>query len=140
MSPQVFHVTPLANLPSILRLGLQPRIGPRSDPAGEPIAAIYAFPSRSALEDALTNWMADAFEDDVELAILTVRVPKETRTGVGAGFETVLLDPIAPENILRIEDERGKILSRESLGLASSFDAAPEEIGRNPRFGSAGPC
>lgn len=67
-----FHVTPAENLPSIMRNGLEPRIGPRSEDLGEKYKAIYLFPNVEAMEYALGNWMAKAFDDDETLAVIHV--------------------------------------------------------------------
>ena len=49
-----WHITPLENLPRILREGLIPAIGPRSADLGEEIAAVHLFSRFDDLVDA--NW------------------------------------------------------------------------------------
>ena len=39
----LYHVTPLSNLDSILRTGLQPQIGEHSLSAGETVQVVYLF-------------------------------------------------------------------------------------------------
>ena len=72
-----FHVTPAENLPSIMRNGLEPRIGPRSEDLGEKYKAIYLFPNVEAMENALANCMAEAFDDET-LAVIHVSLPSGT--------------------------------------------------------------
>ena len=48
---------------AILANGLEPRIGERSAQANEPTPAVFAFVDRVSLEDGLSNWLGEAFED-----------------------------------------------------------------------------
>jgi hypothetical protein len=57
---KVWHITPASNLPSIMKSGLVPAIGPRSKSINEKKKAIYAFPDGLSLTDAMTNWLDDA--------------------------------------------------------------------------------
>lgn len=68
----LYHVTPLANLPSILRDGLVPSIGARSVELGETAPRIYLFANLSDVEAALMGWMSDAFDEDDPLAIIEI--------------------------------------------------------------------
>ncbi|GCD54288.1 hypothetical protein [Acetobacter pasteurianus] len=91
-----FHVTPAENLPSIMRNGLEPRIGPRSEDLSEKYKAIYLFPNVEAMENALANWMAEAFDDDETLAVIHPKLRwKPRRSGRGGKRLCSLLNRIS---------------------------------------------
>lgn len=63
------HVTSAAAVDSIMKTGLQPRIGPLSEQVeGSP--AIYMFPDWESLEDA--NWLFESWSYDSEPALIGV--------------------------------------------------------------------
>ena len=70
----MFHVTPLKNLNSIKKHGLICQIGPRSQEIGEPISAIYLFPTFDYADDAVMNWLGDEFDDNERLIALPVKI------------------------------------------------------------------
>lgn len=100
----LFHVTLSSALPSILTEGLVPRTGPRSERLGEPVPAVYCFGDRAAVEDGLTGWMADAFEDEA-LVILEIEVDCLVIERHPADFEYRILERISPARILAVFDE-----------------------------------
>ncbi|MDK6079625.1 hypothetical protein [Massilia varians] len=102
--PTLYHITPAANLPSILDLGLEPQIGPRSASAGERVAAVYCFTDLAAVEDALTNWLGGCFDEEEALALLRIDVGNDVRLGAGAGYEVMVLAPI-PARALAVLSE-----------------------------------
>ncbi|GCD60205.1 hypothetical protein WSS15_20970 [Acetobacter pasteurianus] len=108
-----FHVTPAENLPSIMRNGLEPRIGPRSEDLGEKYKAIYLFPNVEAMENALGNWMAEAFDDDETLAVIHVSLPSGTFQH-NTGYEIEVTARIPPDRI-EIICENDALLDREML-------------------------
>lgn len=71
---KAFHVTPASNINAILADGLIPAIGTRSMELGEPVPAVYLFPSEDDAADAVGNWLGECFEDEEELALLTVDI------------------------------------------------------------------
>lgn len=116
-----FHVTPARNVARIMREGLLPRIGPRSRRLGEALPAIYLFADAESLESALDNWLGDEFDEEARLALIRVEAPEGTRTGEGAGFETVLLDPVPPACL--------EVLTRDLGGLTGGELAEMTEAG-----------
>lgn len=100
---RVFHVTPLENLPDILREGLMPRIGERSRACAELEPAIFCFPDLETLEGA--GWLADAFEDEQALCIIEMQIPDEARRLNGAGYEIVLAERVPASAIRTVFDE-----------------------------------
>lgn len=97
---RVFHVTPTANVDSILASGLEPRIGPRSSELGEAQPRVYLFVRREDAIEAVTNWMGEAFDDE-PLSLLTVQ-----RGGlplaVTEGFDVeVTCDQLIPPGLIQ---------------------------------------
>lgn len=100
-----FHVTTEHALKTILDDGLVPRIGLRSAQAGEPTPAVFAFVDRLALEDGLSNWLGDAFEDfDGELFILEFKY-SGTRNRRDTDYEIAILEPVPTSQFIRVLDE-----------------------------------
>jgi hypothetical protein len=97
----LFHVTPKRLLGAIRAKGLLPQIGPRASDAGETRAAVFCFPNRHDLDNALSNWLGEAFEEeDGELVILELAVDRTARrSDDAASYEVAILDPI-PESAL----------------------------------------
>lgn len=130
----VFHVTRRDDVPSILLQGLVPQIGPRSCLLGEATPAIYLFPDQVSVEDALMNWLGDAFEGE-ELVVLEID-SSTLSLAPGAGFELLSTVPISPANILNVLNEDLEnmpltqdhpVLSVARHELASYLAHAPEE-------------
>lgn len=101
----MFHVTPTKNLDSILLDGLKP-----VEPDGlnfQEIPGVYLFPTRGDMDTALSSWFGELFEDDEEIAVLTIDVTdlpilKPGSVGV-APFEAVSLNTISPDRIVKVE-------------------------------------
>ena len=99
ISGEIYHVTPTRHLESIFRDGLQPQIGPRSALLGEAKEMVYFFGSMLAVEDALSNWLGEALDDEPgAISVLAV-----DRSGLhlvsDAGYELACLRLVPPENI-----------------------------------------
>ena len=92
-----YHVTPVKNLKQILKQGLVPQIGTRSELLGEPQPAIFLFRSILDAEEALMNWLGDEFEDE-PLALLKVNLPLDL-AHKEQDFETQVFEKIPPQNI-----------------------------------------
>lgn len=100
LPPVVYHVTPTANVGSIMSNGLQPTIGPRSSQIPGEKSAIYCFADRTSLIDALMNWLGDQFDDSEELAELEINTEGlKGRYTKHAEFEIAILSPIPAANI-----------------------------------------
>lgn len=95
-----YHVAESKNVPIILTDGLLPQIGPRALLCGEPVAAIYLFPSKDEMEQAMLTWLGDCFDDSVDLTVLEVVDPIEAPlTLEQQGWESICYEPIPPERI-----------------------------------------
>lgn len=111
---RVYHVTETASVPSILRKGLVPAIGPRSadlGETGEPLPAVWVFPDREQMDNALMSWFGEWWEEwgprgeDTELSVLTLDVP-EHMLDVARwpdGFEWACYETIPPSMIVEVE-------------------------------------
>lgn len=99
MTTSMYHVTPTANLPAIKEQGLVPQIGPRSQQLGEATAQVYLFPTLTAAEDALMNWLGEEFDEDEPLTMIAVDVDGLHLAGHEVGFEVVTTSLITPERL-----------------------------------------
>lgn len=98
----LYHVTTLQAVSSIIENGLVPTIGPRSAKLNEPRAAIYLFPTLEHVEEALSNWLGDEFDDEDELAVIEIdreAVVPDTE------FEVIVYDAICPSEITAVLNE-----------------------------------
>lgn len=90
----LYHVTPPANIPGILRDGLLPQIGERSAIAGEAVPAIFCFAGLDETENALMNWLGDYFDEEEPLSLLRIDLPPDAVFGKGAEYEVLVLSRI----------------------------------------------
>jgi hypothetical protein len=95
---KVWHVTRTSALRSIMRQGLTPRIGARSRSAKEAEKAIYVFPDSISLEDAMTNWLGDEYED-IPISLLELTVPPSWVKQDNIRWEAVITQPVPPGRI-----------------------------------------
>lgn len=100
---RAWHVTRADALPLIRERGLIPTIGPRSAELGEPVAAVYLFDDPDVCGDAVTNWLGDAFPEDVALAVIEIDLPENARlrADLAMGGELVCTSPIPPDRLGR---------------------------------------
>ena len=107
---QVFHVTLMRNVPHIRRDGLFPRLGKNSRTAGEPTPAVFCFKNKEDVDNALSNWLGEALEEEGPLAILTLNIDALNFETEDDSFEVRVFETIWPSRIKGIEDEFGKVL------------------------------
>lgn len=94
-----YHITPTENLTKIKSEGLVPKIGQASLELGETTERIYLFPTMDYVEDALTNWLGEFYEDH-QLALLKVDlsdIPHSIDNKLE--YEFYVDNPIPPNNI-----------------------------------------
>ena len=96
-----YHVTPSKNVASIMKTGLEPRIGDRSKIL-ELKKAIYLFGSITDVEDAVSGWLGDQFGKENKLSLLKIDLSNDTSVKQVA-FEYQVFCPIAPDYIT-VED------------------------------------
>lgn len=124
----LFHVTPASKVAAILKEGLLPKIGERSRAAGEMMAAVYLFSSMEAVENACMNWLADAFDEDEQLALLAVNPTDAIAPVPGCEWETVSTAPIPPEALRVLADDLDEL---DALAYLRSSEQA-EPLGMAP--------
>lgn len=95
---KVWHVTKRSSVASIIRNGLIPRVGPRSRSAKEVASAIYVFPDSISLEDAMTNWLGDEYED-IPISLLELTVPADWITHHTVRWEATIDRRVPPDHI-----------------------------------------
>ncbi len=100
---KVYHVTFGRNVPSIQKIGLEPRIGPNSAAIGEEEAGVHVFYDIDSAEDATANWDMDWSDDEDEpLTLLGIDVPREWVDGHWEshnGGHGIIMHHIAPDMI-----------------------------------------
>lgn len=96
---RVYHVTTKRAASRIMRDGLQPKTGPRARSARERAPAIYVFPDWLSLEDGLTNWLSDQFDETTPLSVLELKVPRDWLVQDEVRWEARILQAVPPERI-----------------------------------------
>lgn len=106
-----YHVTPTENVSRIMSEGLVPQRGPRSVQL-ESEDGIYLFKTMEGVENALSNWLGEEFEeDDVSLTLLGVELPPEAQRRLNeqgddhASYEVVVTTPIPAQYIQIISED-----------------------------------
>lgn len=117
-----YHVTLLENLIPILDAGILPCIGERSRALGEDVPRVYLFTSLMACEEALMNWLGDAFDDvpGDDVVILEID-PAGIEGDTRVEYECAVAGAIGPGSIVRILDES---LNPTSYQLKSGFSVS----------------
>jgi hypothetical protein len=129
---RVYHVTPSENLDSIMSKGLLPQIGDRTRKIVDEKPAIYCFPDKNAMEDAMMNWLGDEFDEDEALALLEIYTAGlKGQVTEGAEYEVAITSAIPPQNI--------RIISRDlATPITESSGYIPSQKEKNdPRFKTA---
>ena len=95
-----YHVTPTINIPRIFEQGLLPQRGDRALLMNEEEDAIFLFPSRADVDNALMNWLGDEFEEDEPLTLLEIELPPNVQVVPSTvEYEVMVFDPIPPKYI-----------------------------------------
>jgi hypothetical protein len=74
--PVYYHIAEASQLRRILRQGLQPQLGYRSQTI-ESDPSVYLFTSYLNAENALHNWLGEEFDEATELILLQITLPPE---------------------------------------------------------------
>lgn len=129
---KIYHITPSENLSSILRKGLIPQKGERTRKILDEKAAIYCFPDKNSMEDAVMNWLGDEFDEDESLALLEIDTTGlEGNVTGGAKYEIAITSVIPSKNIRVLSKDLATFVS-ESSGYIPS-----EKEKNDPRFKTA---
>ena len=95
----MYHVTPTKNLRSIMKNGLRPQIGDRSAKLHGEENGIFLFPTLDDVEDAVSNWLGDEFDEDEDLTLLAIDVSGLPLVDSNAGYEKIAKTAISPDRI-----------------------------------------
>ena len=101
-----YHVTLKENYDKIMVEGLIPQIGERANDYGEDIERIYLFPSEDDMNTALSSWLGECFDEDVELCSLLITLPDNFPITDGeVEYEAYSYEKIEPKYITYLRDE-----------------------------------
>lgn len=95
----LYHVTPATNAPSILKNGLLPKNGKNSQACCERGNAIYFFPSREYMNDALGGWLGDLYDEE-KLVCIMVKVPTSIVHKSDVDYERKIYQRVSPKNFI----------------------------------------
>ena len=98
-----WHVTTEKALKAILKEGIVPNLGPRSAEAGEKDPLVYLFPDSESCENAVTNWLGEAFDEHEKICAIEVDLHGLIFER-NVGFEITLREAVPPSRIMRIVD------------------------------------
>lgn len=99
---KAFHISPLKNKDSILQHGLIPVIGNNSEACSEKEPAIYLFPDETTMNDALSGWFSDLYNEEEILSVFQVNIKDTDLTD--NGYELISYKNIPKENIVFIKN------------------------------------
>jgi len=123
---KVYHVTPAVNLDNILMQGLIPQTGDRTRKIEGEKPAIYCFPDKVAMEDAMMNWLGDEFEEDEALALLEIYTTGlKGQVTEGAEYEVAITSKIPPQNIRVISKDLATPLAETDTMQYAASKTAP---------------
>lgn len=121
-----FHISSKENLDSILENGLIASIGERSQEIGERIEAVFLFPNKEEMDNALYNWLGEQFDDSEELVIFQIDLPsnfpvyREVDSNGEDFYEVHCYCDIPEEYITAVYDETYNKI--DALSLSGSFE------------------
>lgn len=126
------HVTSAAAVDSIMKTGLQPRIGPLSEQVeGSP--AIYMFPDWESLEDA--NWLFESWPYDSEPALIGVNT-----TGLvlysSQPYEVAFDKAIEPSRLKMLAPGEDNWVNARRLFLAQGGQTRAQQLSQSAKKGS----
>ena len=96
----LYHITTKKNMDSIKQHGFIPRLGKNAKACGETKPAVWFFPDKLTMNDALGSWFEDLCEDKMYCAI--VNVPKTYVNNSTVDYEKVVYQPVSPKHIKKI--------------------------------------
>lgn len=98
----LYHVTSHKNIQSIKIHGLIPRLGPNAKSCGETQPAIWCFPTKLAMNDALSSWFEDLCDDKNGMDCIVINAPSHYVKNSTVGYEKIVTQPISPKYIKKI--------------------------------------
>lgn len=102
----LFHVTPISNVNSILKDGLIPQLGERSQQLENEKEGIFMFSNYENCEYALCNWLGEEFEElEEELITLKIELPLDFPLDQEVEWELIARKTIHPKYISVYKNE-----------------------------------
>ncbi len=109
----LYHVAPSENVPNILPVGLEPRIGEAIHEHGEDRPRVYLFTSLDWVKECVETWLGEIYWDK-DLSVLSINATAEELGGAVDGGE-VLVGKVIPPSL--IEELYSPEEIDEALGL-----------------------
>lgn len=103
----LYHATLVSNLESILKNGLIPQVGERSQKLKEE-SAVFLFPTYDDCIDALGNWLGEEFntiEPYQEVITLEINLPDNFPLMDSVSYEKISKQTIPPQFIKFYKNE-----------------------------------
>lgn len=97
----LYHITSHKNIGSIKKRGLILCLGPNAKACGESKPAIWCFPSKQLMNDALGGWFEDLCDDN-GMDCVVIDVPKHYVKNSTVEYEKIITQPIKPKYIIKI--------------------------------------
>lgn len=97
-----YHVTETRNLNSIMQKGLLPKTGRRSSKIGD--FGVFLFKTLQDLEDGMSTWLGDEFDEDVEITILEVDLSDDIEIFDDGLYEICVKVKIPPDSLTIYRD------------------------------------
>ena len=98
----LYHVTNHKNLKSIKKQGLLPRLGPNAKACGETKPAIWCFPNKQSMADALGSWFEGLCDNKNGMDCIVINIPSKYVSKSTIDYERIIKQPISPKYIKKI--------------------------------------
>lgn len=98
----LYHVTSHRNIKSIKIHGLIPQLGPNAKSCGETKPAIWCFPNKQLMTDALDGWFENLCDDKNGMDCIVINVPSKYVSKSTVDYERIIKQPISPKYIKKI--------------------------------------
>lgn len=70
---RLYHITKESNLDNIMRNGIVPHLGKNAKDCGETKAAIWLFPDKTTMNDAIGSWFEDLLKTYQRKHLILIR-------------------------------------------------------------------
>lgn len=97
----LYHVTSHRNIKSIKIHGLIPQLGPNAKSCGETKPAIWCFPNKQSMNDALGGWFESLCDDKNGMDCIVINIPNKYISKSTVDYEKILTKPISPKQIVK---------------------------------------
>ena len=95
----LYHVTSHRNIKSIKIHGLIPQLGPNAKACDETKPAIWCFPNKQLMTDALGSWFEDLCDDKNGMNCIIISIPNNYISKSTVDYERIIKQFISPKYI-----------------------------------------